>query len=186
MRESFLITRTKTLRCMVVAAMIALATAMFAGNHERSTANPKKKTPEKVCRLELVEEGIKLEKRANGKLYFENGAGIYEIIRYLSPEQQNNKVIQGYKLYFNGLEEKRPLNAAILRALVSNPGLIPNEWKDGRTYFWGTIATDPDGNSFVEGLYWHNKKWNYCANKLAGNWDAHAPAACLTDMPSDR
>jgi len=122
---------------------------------------------------------ITLEKRADGKLYA-NGR---EVVRYLSPNQQNSKVIQGHKLR-EELKGKRILNACILDALLANPELIPDDWKNGVTYFWGTIFRDADGDLYVEDLDWDGGGWYWGYDGLGNVWNADEPAACLADLPS--
>ena len=84
---------------------------------------------------------ITLEKREDGKLYA-NGV---EVVRYLSPNQQNGKSIQGHKLR-KELKDVQVLNACIMDALLANPQLILDEWKTGYTYFLGTTFRDAGGD----------------------------------------
>lgn len=117
---------------------------------------------------------ITLEKRTDGKLYA-NGR---EVVRHLSPNQQNGKVIQGHKLR-KELKDKQVLNARILDALLANPQLIPDEWKTGYTYFWGTIFRDADGSLYVECLCWDGSRWDWSSYWLDDDWNDCGPAASL-------
>lgn len=121
---------------------------------------------------------ITLEKR-DGKLY----ANGHEVVRYLSPNQQNGKIIQGHKLR-KELKDKQALNACILDVLLSHPELIPDEWKTGVTYFWGTIFRMADEGLCVLGLWWSGCGWTWLHHWLGVGWDASKPAACLADLPS--
>ena len=51
------------------------------------------------------------------------------------------------------------LNANVLDYLLARPGLIPEEWKGKRTYFFGTIYCRPDGEPCVRYLYDLNDEW---------------------------
>ena len=117
---------------------------------------------------------ITLEKRDDGKLYA-NGK---EVVRYLSPNQQNGKVIQGHKLR-KELKDKQVLNACIMDALRANPQLIPDEWKTGYTYFWGTIFRGADGLLCVGDLCWFGDRWFWGCGWLGSGWRSGSPAASL-------
>jgi len=117
---------------------------------------------------------ITLEKREDGKLY----ANGIEVVRYLSPNQQNGKTIQGHKPP-KELKVKKVLNACILDALLANPQLIPDDWKTGVTYFWGTIFRSAGGNLFVKYLYWNGSRWDWHYDWLDDDWRSNNPAASL-------
>ena len=117
---------------------------------------------------------ITLEKREDGKLY----ANGNEVVRHLSPKQQNGKSIQGHKLR-KELKDMQVLNACIMDALLANPQLIPDEWKSGYTFFWGTIFRDADGRLYVGCLYWDGVGWNWRYSWLGLDWLSRSPAASL-------
>jgi len=117
---------------------------------------------------------ITLEKREDGKLYA-NGK---EVVRHLSPNQKNSNVIQGYKLR-KELKDMQVLNACILDALRANPQLIPDEWKTGFTYFWGTIFRNVYGVLCVEYLCWLGGRWRWDYSWLGRDWNSNNPAAVL-------
>ncbi len=117
---------------------------------------------------------ITLEKRADGKLYA-NGK---EVVRYLSSKQKDGKYIQGHKLH-KELKDKQVLNACILDALLANTQLIPDEWRAGYTYFWGTIFCSAGGNLCVGDLCWRGDGWNWYCSWLAHDWNDLDPAASL-------
>lgn len=117
---------------------------------------------------------VTLEKRADGKLYA-NGV---EVVSYLSPKQKDGRYIQGHKLR-KELKDKQVLNACILDALLANPQLIPDEWKTGYTYFWGTIFRDAGGSLYVEYLYWNGGRWYWICDWLDYGWSDDSPAASL-------
>ena len=117
---------------------------------------------------------ITLEKREDGKLYA-NGV---EVVRYLSPKQQNGKSIQGHKLR-KELKDKQVLNACIMDALRANTQLIPDEWKTGYTYFWGTIFRNANGLLYVGYLGWSGRQWGWSYRWLDDDWDSYSPAAVL-------
>lgn len=116
---------------------------------------------------------VKLELR-NGKLYV-NGT---EAIRYLSEKQKSGGVIEGNKLR-KELANKSVLNACVLDYLLKHPELIPEEWKNGLTYFWGTIFRRPGGDLDVAYLGWHGGGWHWYYGWLGRDWRGREPAACL-------
>ena len=138
--------------------------------------------PEVPSGLYLTGEGtehrkmgqITLEKRADGKLYA-NGK---EVVRYLSKKQQGGNHIQGHKLR-KELKDKQVLNACIPDALLANPHLIPEEWKSGLTYFWGTIFRRADGDLYVECFGWGGDGWHWDDRWLGVGWSDYEPAASL-------
>ena len=117
---------------------------------------------------------VTLEKRDDGKLYA-NGK---EVVRHLSLKQQNGKSIQGHKLR-KELKDVQVLNACIMDALLANPQLIPDEWKSGYTFFWGTIFRYADGLLYVGYLYWFGVRWDWNYNWLGYDWLSFDPAASL-------
>ncbi len=120
---------------------------------------------------------VLLEKRTDGKLYA-NGV---EVIRYLLPYQRSRKTIRGHELR-KRLKSKQVLNACILDTLLKYPELIPEDWKKGRTYFWGTIFQGPRRLLCVEYLYWDGQKWCWSFSWLK-ELIGREYAACLADLP---
>lgn len=120
---------------------------------------------------------VKLEKRDDGKLYA-NGR---EVVRYLSPNQQNGNTIQGHKLRTE-LEQddgdKVLLNATIGFYLYDHPELIPDDW-DGWTYFWDTIFRNSVGNLAVLVLLRDGSSWHWRCSWLGLGWSDAGPAARL-------
>lgn len=116
---------------------------------------------------------VKLEHR-EGKLY----ANGQEVIRFLSEKQKDGKVVGGHELR-KELKDKPVLNACILDYLLKHPELIPEEWKKGVTYFWGTIFRDSDGSLCVACLDWNGDRWIWNYHWLGDDWYDDEPAACL-------
>lgn len=71
------------------------------------------------------------------------------------------------------------LDVRVLEELLAHPHLIPEEWKSGVTYFWGTIFRDADGNRSVPCLIWNGKRWYWNYIWLAYDWNLNKPAAVL-------
>jgi len=119
---------------------------------------------------------VKLEKR-DGKLY----ANGQEVVRHLSKNQKNGIMIGGHKLRQELVDMKGKifLNACILDYLLKHPELIPEEWKKGVTYFWGTIFRRSDGSLFVADLRWFGGGWGWDDRWLDYAWGDDEPAACL-------
>ena len=57
------------------------------------------------------------------------------------------------------LEGKLLLNACVLDYLLINQDLIPEEWKQGKKHFWGTIFRNKNGWLTVRCLCWNEDKW---------------------------
>ena len=82
------------------------------------------------------------------------------------------------------------LDVRVLEELLKHPELIPEEWKKGITYFWGTIFRYSVGYLYVAYLLWNGSRWDwddywdgsewywYCS-WLDDDWNGHEPAACL-------
>jgi hypothetical protein len=97
---------------------------------------------------------------------------------YLSPNQKvkDGKVIVGNKLR-EELESKPVFNANLLDYLLANSHLIPEEWKDGYTYFWGTVYRSLDCHLSVRFLYWAGGRWRCDLSWLDCGWGDDNPAA---------
>ena len=116
---------------------------------------------------------MQLEKR-DGHLFL-NGK---KVERYFSPNQKGSKVIQGHNLR-KELANQSTLCACVLDYLIQHIELIPEEWKQGVTYFWGTIFRDPDGDLSVAYLCWYGGRWDWDCIWLDGGWGSDGPAARL-------
>jgi hypothetical protein len=115
---------------------------------------------------------IKLEMRADGKLYA-NGAPIE---RVLLPHQED---LRGHRLRKELAKDRCILNACFLDALTTHQEFIPEEWKAGYTYFWGTIFRGPHGQLYVGCLFWMNGKWRWTYEYIGHRWSARGHAACI-------
>lgn len=72
------------------------------------------------------------------------------------------------------------LDVRVLEELLKHPELIPEEWKKGVTYFWGTIFRNSDGRLCVAGLVWRGSGgWNWNSAWFDRDLFDHKPAACL-------
>jgi len=97
-------------------------------------------------------------------------------IKLFISKKQGNKYIIGTELK-KFLDNKKVLNANILDYLLEHQELIPQEWKDGLVFFWGTIYRDSGGNLYVRCLYWNGAKWHWDYCWLDLNFYASHPAA---------
>ncbi|MBI2035175.1 MAG: hypothetical protein HYT12_00635 [Candidatus Liptonbacteria bacterium] len=71
------------------------------------------------------------------------------------------------------------LDVRVLEECLKNPHLIPDSWKEGVTYFWGTIFSDSHGDRRVAYLYWFGGRWYWYYFWLGLGWHSLRPAACL-------
>ena len=96
---------------------------------------------------------------------------------HLEPEQERG-VIKG-ELLAERMKEKG-LNSAVLKYLLDNPKLIPDEWKGKKgVYFFGTILRHPHGRRYVLSLYWSDGEWHWYYYWLDHDWNANNPSAVL-------
>jgi hypothetical protein len=101
-----------------------------------------------------------------------------KVALYLSPKQQNGKVIEGHKLR-KELKGKPVLNANVLDFLLAHPELIPDEWKGETVFFWGTIYRGSGGALYVRCLSWNVGQWYWHSRWLENDWHDNNPAALL-------
>lgn len=65
------------------------------------------------------------------------------------------------------LKGKPVLNANVLDYLFENPHSIPEEWRDEKVFFWGTIyRSNYNGDLFVRYLFWGAGYWDWHYHKL--------------------
>lgn len=95
---------------------------------------------------------------------------------YLDEGQKDGKSCEGNELW-KALEKQPVLNACVLDHLIAKPHLIPEEWKGGAVFFWGTIYHNPDGLLCVRYLLWYRDSWISNFYWLAYTWDGNDPAA---------
>ncbi len=117
---------------------------------------------------------MELEKRADGQLYI-NGR---KVERHLSPNQKNDNVVNGNKLR-EELESDPVLCACVLGYLLQYTEFIPEDWKAGSTFFWGTIFRYRRGNLNVACLDWGGDQWDWNCYWLEYGWSSDDPAARL-------
>ncbi|MAG11703.1 MAG: hypothetical protein CMI52_02750 [Parcubacteria group bacterium] len=87
---------------------------------------------------------------------------------WLSQEQQSSS-IQGHQLR-KQMAEKRVFNANVLDHLLTNPHIIPEEWKSQYIFFWGTIYRNRNGRLYVRSLYWDGGAWCWNDGWLGRRW----------------
>ncbi len=122
------------------------------------------------------------EHKKGGKLVLD----LSKVRLHLSPNQQDDKVIEGNKLR-KELASEPVLNANVLDYLLAHPELIPEEWKKDECgnnryiFFWGTIYHSDDGDLFVRCLSWYGGawKWRWDSYWLDDDWSGRDPAAVL-------
>jgi len=97
-----------------------------------------------------------VEKHQLGGLWEFNPAKI----SFYQSSRQIKGSIEGHKLR-QELTNKPVLNANVLDYLLDHPELIPEDWKNKRIYFWGTIYRDSDGDLYVRQLDRDGSKWGW-------------------------
>lgn len=95
---------------------------------------------------------------------------------YLADGQKNGQWLGGHELRAV-LKNQPVLNANMLDFLLKYPQLIPEEWKNGAVFFWGTIYRDSAVGLYVRCLYWGGGRWFWSWYPLGVDWDASHPAA---------
>jgi hypothetical protein len=97
-----------------------------------------------------------VEKHQLGGLWEFNPTKVF----FYPSNRQVTGSIEGHKLR-QKLTDKSVLNANVLDYLLDHPELIPEDWKNKRIYFWGTIYRDSDGDLYVRQLDWDGSKWSW-------------------------
>lgn len=120
------------------------------------------------CRHHLGRGTMALEKRADGKLYADDR----EVFRRLSESQKAGKVADGHVVW-QELGAESVLNATFGEYLFDNPQIIPDEYKEGIIYFWGTIfyTLGKDKEEWVAYLQWVNNDWRLSYAPLDVIWE---------------
>lgn len=99
---------------------------------------------------------------------------------FLSEGQKDNCYIKGSKIPWE-LPTMQILNANVLDYLLKNQHLIPEEWKEKKVCFWGTIYCSPDNDhyEYVRSLYWDDEEWHSTCTWLDFDFSNNSPAALL-------
>lgn len=117
-----------------------------------------------------------VEHRKGGQLEWS-----HEKILLYTPEAQEVEYIFGNALR-KELTGKRVLNACALDYLLDNSHLIPEECKDKRVLFWGTIYHDCNRYLCVRYLFCDELgKWKWDVFRLSGALYRESPAVCLRE-----
>lgn len=120
-------------------------------------------------------EGWKVEDhRKGGRLEWNMG----KISLYLSDLQE--KGVEGNKLR-KELESMLVPNANALDYLLAHPEIIPEEWKNKKVYFWGTIYRNPGGYLHVRCLRWNKGQWTWGCSWLCHDFRGDSPAVLFTN-----
>jgi hypothetical protein len=124
---------------------------------------------------EHVMSGPILLEKLGDKLY----ANDSEVVRHLSLLQKSGTMVCGHLLR-KELKGMQVLNACVLEALLAHPELIPDGWKVGRTYFWGTVLMNGDVKLAVAYLVWEEKAgWIKYYDLLDSSWRQNDYAAVV-------
>jgi hypothetical protein len=97
-------------------------------------------------------------------------------------DTQKNGVIDGFMLR-KRLRGKPALNANVLDFLLSNPQLIPEDWRKDergtprRIFFSGTTYCRPNDDLYVRYLCWADEKWGWGVHWLGVSRRDNEPAA---------
>jgi hypothetical protein len=117
-----------------------------------------------------------LEKRADKKLYLND----CEVIRYSLPNQRDKDDIRIQDLYNELNGRKELLNACVLDTLLEYRELLPDEWKEGETYFFGTLFCN-EVKSCVKCLSWCGYKWVVTCCSLSDWWNTYKFIAVIAE-----
>ena len=118
-----------------------------------------------------IRESDQISSRVRGQIVWKpNVFGLY-----LSKRQQGGE-ITGFELR-KELNTQPILTANVLDYLLYNTHLIPDECKDKKVFFWGTIYRGSDDILHVRYLDWISWGWDWSCFTLYGNWDEGHPAA---------
>lgn len=91
-------------------------------------------------------------------------------VERVSMLRSGERFITGY-VYLRRLKKsgKQLYDVRVMEEFYENLEKIPEEWKTGKTYFWGTIFRDC-GCPYVLCLYWNGVVWCWSYDYLGGNW----------------
>lgn len=93
-------------------------------------------------------------------------------LKRLQPLEQG-EVIKGHEYLKRLKASGEPLlDVRAMEELIKpeNQHLIPEEWKKGYTYFFGTIFSNSDGNLCVPYLRWVGDGWHWVDRWLYADW----------------
>lgn len=73
------------------------------------------------------------------------------------------------------------LDVRVMEELLKpeNQHLIPEDWKKGLTYFFGTIYRNSDGDLYAPCLGWYGGRWSWFYGWLDSDWNDDEFAASL-------
>lgn len=71
------------------------------------------------------------------------------------------------------------LDARVFQSLWENQELIPEEWKEGCTLFWGTILRSPSDRRSILYLYWRGGGWCWSYDWLGRGFGSQCLSAVL-------
>ncbi len=120
----------------------------------------------------FVSAGWHVEEHTRGGIFTWDPA---HVKLHLSTKQSGNECIVGDDL-LRELAKKPTLNANVLDYLLAHPELIPEEWKNKRVTFWGTIYCNSHGSLGVRYLYWHGSAWNWDFSWVGYGFNSLSPA----------
>ena len=125
----------------------------------------------------FVPDGFTLEAhKKDGQFSF----GPAQVVFHQVDGQRDNRSIKGTRLR-TMLEDLPVLNVNVLDFLLTNPHLIPEEWKSKVStryiYFWGTIYRDSRTNLYVRCLCWSEMRWRSHTSNLNDYWKYYDTAA---------
>lgn len=99
-------------------------------------------------------------------------------VKLLVKLNEGESYVGGHELR-KRLKDEPVLNANVLDHLLAYPELIPEEWKSGLVFFWGTIYRGSGDRLYVRCLSWHGRRWNWLRRWLDYGWNVYNPAASL-------
>ncbi len=123
----------------------------------------------------VLERWTRVENRKNGiiNFYFQN------ISLYLTNEQESG-VINGYDL-IERLAGKTLMNENVLNYLLKHPEFIPEECREKKTFFLGTIYRHQPGILVVRFLHFDGLDWGWDIVNLDSNFGFDDPIAILNE-----
>lgn len=123
--------------------------------------------------------GLKIKSHSEWKGVIEYNLSFAKFERVLTLKPGENSISGHENLKRLDATGKVLLDVRVLEELLKRPELIPEEWKKGLTYFWGTIFRDLDDNLYVACLNWNGGVWYWGGRWLDFGWNNYGFAACL-------
>jgi len=101
------------------------------------------------------------------------------------PHDKEEPAIPGNEIYERVEQDNGLVNAALLDYLLEHQELIPGDWKDSKTYFWGTLYQHPLGTIGVRFMTFDEGRQRFISSirRMSDELGKHDWALLVYDYP---